>query len=157
MISKGQTGAGGSENANKDRRNVSRTNSYLGQEHAHLLHNVFRSEQGDGDAMHQLHQPTPGYKYSHSGVWIQIESSDQFNLWATLIAEDTALMTQLEKELQAMMDVFCEAATVFGLTISIKKGRGSCNEGRRQAYHRGKQVEASGRRERLLSTLMASK
>jgi hypothetical protein len=43
------------------------------------------------------------------------------NIWIALFADDAALMTTNETELQPMMDAFHAGATAFGLTISIKK------------------------------------
>jgi hypothetical protein len=43
------------------------------------------------------------------------------NFWMALLADDAALTTQKEEELQPMMDAFVEATNPFGLTISIPK------------------------------------
>jgi hypothetical protein len=49
------------------------------------------------------------------------EKSKGTNAWIALFADDAAMMTTNEAELQPMMDAFHSAATAFGLTISIKK------------------------------------
>jgi hypothetical protein len=50
-----------------------------------------------------------------------ITATKTTNVWIALFADDAALMTNNEEELQPMMDAFHAAATAFGLTISIKK------------------------------------
>jgi hypothetical protein len=51
----------------------------------------------------------------------RIAKSKGTNAWIALFADDAAMMTTNEAELQPMMDAFHSAATAFGLTISIKK------------------------------------